>query len=101
MTIPLTKLGLGSSQFGLDAASPPRGRPRDAEVRDILSIAARSGLQVLEIARHAQAAETLLGQVMPRPQPFRMTLTTVRPDRGADFAEAELRAQMRRLGVES
>ncbi len=99
MTAPLNKLGLGSAQFGLDQP-PARGRPRDAEARDILSIAARAGLGVLEIGRHSPTAETILGQVAPRPNPFRMTVTTVRPDRGPDLAEAEIRAQLRRLGVE-
>jgi aryl-alcohol dehydrogenase-like predicted oxidoreductase len=38
---------------------------------------------------------------MPRPIPFGLTLTTLRPDRGADLVEAELRAQLRRLNVEA
>ncbi|WP_411287842.1 bifunctional regulator KidO [Phenylobacterium sp.] len=100
MTSPLTKLGLGSGQFGLDQQTAVRGRPRDAEARDILSIAARSGLGVLEVGRHAPSAEVTLGQVLPRPNPFRLTITTVRPDRGADFAEGEIRAQLRRLNVD-
>src|SRR5690554_1036465 len=99
MTSPLNKLGLGSGQFGLDQQASARGRPRDAEAREILSIAARSGLRVLEVGRHAPTAETILGQVLPRPNPFRMTITTVRPDRGPDLVEAEIRAQLRRLGV--
>mgnify|MGYP002075717815 CR=1 FL=1 len=37
---------------------------------------------------------------MPRPVPFRITLPTIRPDRGPDVVEAEIRAQMLRLGVE-
>ncbi|MDB5446337.1 MAG: hypothetical protein JWQ97_1654 [Phenylobacterium sp.] len=101
MISPLTKLGLGSGQFGLDQPTTARGRPRDAEAREILAIAARSGVPVFEASRHSESAELTLGQVMPRPNPFRITLTTVRPDRGPDFAEAEVRAQLRRLGVES
>src|SRR5439155_7109866 len=30
----------------------------------------------------------------------KLTVTTVRPDRGADFAEAEVRAQIARLGAD-
>ena len=101
MTASITKLGLGSGQFGLDQQAGARGRPRDAEAREILSIAARSGLGVLEVGRHPSAAEITLGQVLPKPQPFRLTVTTVRPDRGADHAEAEVRAQLARLGVGS
>jgi len=99
MTSPLSKLGLASGQFGLDQPAL-RGRPREAEARDILSIAARSGLGVFELARHSQNAESLLGQILPRPCPFRITLTTVRPDRGPDLVEAEIRAQIARMGVE-
>ena len=99
MTSLLGKLGLGSGQFGLDQPAVARGRPREAEVRDILSIAARSGLGVLEIGRHSGPVESVIGQLTPKPNPFRMTITTIRPDRGPDFAETELRAQMQRLGV--
>ncbi len=104
MTAPINKLGLGSGQFGLDqqaGAQSGRGRPRDAEAREILSIAARSGLGVLEVAGHSAAAEITLGQVLPKPQPFALTVTTVRPDRGPDHAEAEIRAQLARLAVGS
>ena len=100
MTASTSKLGLTSGQFGLDQPAATRGRPREAEVREILSIAARSGLPVLDVARGSQGADLALGQALPKPVPFDLTLTTVRPDRGADFAEAELRAQMRRLAVE-
>ena len=99
MTSLLSKLGLGSGQFGFDQPAL-RGRPREVEARDILSIAARSGLGVLEIGRHSQSAESLLGQALPRPCPFRITVTTVRPDRGPDLVEAEVRAQLLRMGVD-
>jgi len=100
MTSSLSKLGLGTSQFGLDQPPGPRGKPRDAEARDILSIAGRSGLSVLEVARGTVASDGLLRGALPQPNPFRMTLTAVRPDRGPEVVEAELRAQMLRLGVE-
>ena len=62
MTSPTNKLGLRSGQFGLDQQVGPRGRPRDAEAREILAIAARSGLSFLEVGRHPSAAEITLGQ---------------------------------------
>lgn len=99
MTSPIAKLGLGSGQFSLDQPAT-RGRPREAEARDILSIAARAGCSVLEVGRHSQGVELTLGQLMPKPNPFRLTVTTVRPDRGPDFAEAEVRGQIARLGVD-
>ncbi len=101
MTPPINKLGLGSGQFGLDQPAGARGRPRDAEARDILAIAARSGMGFMEVGRHAPSAEMTLGQIMPKPNPFKLTVTTVRPDRGPDLAEAEVRAQLARLGVAS
>lgn len=101
MTPPINKLGLGSGQFGLDQQAGARGRPRDAEARDILAIAARSGMGFMEVGRHAPSAEITLGQIMPKPNPFKLTVTTVRPDRGPDLAEAEVRAQLARLGVGS
>ena len=101
MTPPINKLGLGSGQFGLDQQAGARGRPRDVEARDILSIAARSGMGFMEVGRHAPSAEITLGQIMPKPHPFKLTVTTVRPDRGPDLAEAEIRAQLARLGVAS
>ncbi len=101
MTSSIAKLGLGSGQFGLDQQQAIRGRPRDAEAREILAIAARSGLGFLEVGRHPQSAETTLGQVMPKPNTFKLTVTTVRPDRGPDLVEAEIRAQFVRLGVTS
>jgi len=105
MTASLSKLGLGTAQFGLDqppgGQSGARGRPRDAEARDILSVAGRSGLSVLDVAGRSVAADAHLRAALPQPNPFRITLTAVRPDRGADVVEAELRAQMTRLGVSS
>jgi len=101
MTSQIHKLGLGSGQFGLDQKQAARGRPRDAEAREILSIAARSGLGFMEVSRHPASEETVLATVMPKPNPFKLTVTTVRPDRGPDLVEAEIRAQFARLGVSS
>lgn len=100
MTSLLSKLGLGTAQFGLDQPPGARGRPREVEARDILSIAGRSGMGVLEVARGSVGADQHLRGAMPQPNPFRITLTSLRPDRGAAAIEAELRAQMLRLGVE-
>ncbi|WP_304170332.1 aldo/keto reductase [Phenylobacterium aquaticum] len=99
MTSPLSKLGIGSGQFALDQASV-RGRPRSAEVRDMLEIAARSRLSVLDVAGHSPQADGALADVLPRPNPFDVCISTVRADRGPDLVEAEARAALRRLGVE-
>ena len=100
MTSLLSKLGLGTGQLGLDQPPTARGRPREAEAREILSIAGRSGLGVLEVVRQSPTADAQLRTALPQPNAFRMTLTAVRPDRGPDLVETELKAQMLRLGVE-
>ncbi|MFN3520985.1 MAG: bifunctional regulator KidO [Phenylobacterium sp.] len=101
MTSPLDKLGLGSGQFPLDQVhGTARGRPPQAEVRDILEIAARSRLPVFDVAGRSPQAETILGQVAPRPNPFRVSISTVRPDKGPEVVEAEARAALRRLNLD-
>ena len=100
MISPLSKLGLGSAQFGLDQTTLVRGRAPKAEARDILDIAARAQLPVLDVDGHSGVAEAALGESLPRPTPFRISISTVRPDRGPDYVEAEARATLRRLGVE-
>ncbi len=98
MTSPLAKLGLGSGQFVLDQASV-RGRPPQAEVHDILWVAARAGLSLFDVAGRSAQGETLIGEALPKPVPFRVSVTTIRADRGPDMVEAEVRASLRRLGI--
>ncbi|HEY9216998.1 MAG TPA: bifunctional regulator KidO [Phenylobacterium sp.] len=102
MTSPLEKLGLGSAQFPLDEApGASRGRSPAEQVKDILQIAARAGLGVFDVAGRAPQNESILGQLMPRPVPFRIAISTVRADKGPDIVELELIASLRRLGVET
>lgn len=100
MNTPLQKLGLSAAQFGLDQPAAPRGRSRQDEAREILGIAARSRLAVLDIGHAFAHGQTSLGDVLPRPQPFRLSLTSPRCDRGPEHVEAELRLALRRIGVE-
>lgn len=100
MTPVLSKLGLGSSQFVPGGSTPPRGRSPEAEAREILTIAGRSGLGVFDASGSWGRAETLLGDLMPRPVPFRVVIGSVRPDRGPDFVEGEARASLTRLAIE-
>lgn len=100
MTVQLGKLGLGAAQFGLDGGGSPRSRPPEVEARDILAIAARGGLGALDTCGVYGRSETLLGDLLPRPIPFRISLSTARCDRGPDFVEAEARAALKRLAVE-
>jgi aryl-alcohol dehydrogenase-like predicted oxidoreductase len=99
LSVALSKLGLDSAQFRLDATALARGRSADAEVGDILAIAARSGLGVLDAATASPRGETMIGERAPRPCPFRVIIQTGRIDRGPDHVEAETRASLRRLGL--
>jgi aryl-alcohol dehydrogenase-like predicted oxidoreductase len=101
MSLTVSKLGLAAAQFGLDGMSAsPRARSPETEARDILSIAARARLSVLDVSGNYGRAESVLGDLIPRPVPFRVTLSAARADRGPDFVEAEARASLRRLAVE-
>ena len=96
-----TKLGLGCSQLGLDQPpSAPRGRPPERETADAMQIAARAGLQVLDAQVSFGRAETVIGNLMPRPSPFRVMIKAVRPDKGPDNLEDEARAALRRLRLD-
>ena len=101
MTAPLHKLGLGTGQLPLaQGYGAPRGRPPQLEVRDILDIAARHGLRAFDVEGRSPQAETFLGQLIPKPSPFQVSISTVRPDKGPDLVEAEARAALVRLGVQ-
>lgn len=100
MNNPLQKLGLSAAQFGLDQNTPVRGRTPQAEARDILRLAAGSRLSTLDVGHVFANAQTALGEIIPRPQPFRLCITAARADRGPDYVEAEARAALRRIGVE-
>ena len=99
MTTPLSKLGFGAAQFPLEVGAPPRGRPPEAEVAEILSLAARSGLTVFDSAHNAPHAETVIGERLPRPTAFRILIKAGRADRGPDYVEDAARATLRRMGL--
>jgi aryl-alcohol dehydrogenase-like predicted oxidoreductase len=96
----VSKLGLGAAQFGLDGGPPARGRAPEAEVREMLGLAARAGLRILDTGAASPHGEGILGAVMPRPAPFGVTVKAARGDRGPEFVEAEARASLGRLGLE-
>lgn len=98
MSSPVSKLGLASGQFAFDRA-PVRGRTVQAEVRDILDIAAKAGVRLLDVAGRSVQAERELGALLLSPDSFRVCISTIRPDRGPDIVEAEARACLARLGV--
>jgi aryl-alcohol dehydrogenase-like predicted oxidoreductase len=91
----LRKLGLGASQFPTGAAL--RGRPPEAEVRDMLIAAARADVGFLDAGGAAPSCEGMLGEHLPRPVPMGVLIRSVRGDRGPDAVEAEVRASLMRL----
>ena len=95
------KLGLGASQLGLDQPpSQPRGRSPEREAADAMQIAARAGLTILDAQVSFGRAETVIGNLMPRPSPFRVMIKAGRADRGPDSVEDEARAALRRLRLD-
>jgi aryl-alcohol dehydrogenase-like predicted oxidoreductase len=91
----LRKLGLGASQFPTGASL--RGRPPEAEVRDMLIAAARADLGFLDAGGASPSCEGMLGEHLPRPAPMGVLIRSVRGDRGPDAVEAEVRASLIRL----
>ncbi len=91
----LRKLGLGASQFPTGAAL--RGRPPEAEVRDMLIACARADLGFLDAGGAQPSCESMLGEHLPRPIPMGVLIRSVRGDRGPDGVELEVRATMTRL----
>jgi aryl-alcohol dehydrogenase-like predicted oxidoreductase len=95
----VSKLGLGAAQFGLDSGAARRARAPEAEVREMLSLAARAGIGVLDTGSASSHGEAVMGAVMPRPSRFAVTVKAARGDRGPAFVEAEARASLARLGL--
>ncbi len=97
----LAKLGLSAAQFRFETpAGPARGRSPAAEVAEILAIADRSGLSILDACAPFDSAEAVIGGALPQPNGLRVLLRAARPEKGPDFVEAEARASLSRLGLE-
>src|ERR1700742_3429075 len=103
MASDLAKLGLGAAQFRFEAqagyGASRAGRTPEGEIADMLAIAARAGMSVLDATVPFDSAETMLGCAMPDGAPFRVMIKAARADRGPDFVEAEARASLRRMGL--
>ena len=91
----LRKLGLGASQFPNGVAL--RGRPPEAEVRDMLIASARADLGFLDAGGAVASCESMLGEHLPRPVPMGVLIRSIRGERGPDVVETEVRASMTRL----
>ena len=97
MKASLSRLGLGASQFPTGTSA--RGRPPEAEVRDMLIAAAKAGLGFLDAGSSTPSGEQMLGAQMPRPQTLQPLIRSIRGDRGPDAVESEVRASLARLGL--
>lgn len=77
------KLGLGTVQFGVDyGVSNPDGRTSADEVVEILSVARRNGIRVLDTAALYGSSEQVLGTAMAGKHQFRLITKTIRFDNG-------------------
>ncbi len=95
----LSKLALGASQFRFEGApAHPRARTPQAEVAEIVTVAARAGVRLLDAGVSYDSAETMIGSA-PSLHEFRLLVRAARPDKGPEHVEAEARASLARLGV--
>jgi len=95
----VSKLGLSAAQFRFEGAVGARGRSPTDQAVEILSVAQRAGVDLLDAAVPYAGAETVLGEALRLPNNFGLMLKTARADRGPDFIEAEARASLKRLGA--
>jgi aryl-alcohol dehydrogenase-like predicted oxidoreductase len=73
----VSKLGLGTVQFGLDyGISNKHGRPTSDEVVRILAVASRAGITVLDTAHDYGESESVLGSCLPSDHAFRIVTKT-------------------------
>jgi aryl-alcohol dehydrogenase-like predicted oxidoreductase len=101
MNSAVQKLGLGAAQFRFEQQAHPRARSPHAEISDILAIAQRAGVGMLDAAVPYDSAEIVLGGAIPAGSPFGVLVRAARPERGPDHVEFEARASLRRLGLTS
>jgi len=73
----MTKLALGTAQFGLDYGVSNAGGRVDAESVDrILGLAARHNLEILDTAQGYGDSQAVLGRALPRDHEFRIVTKT-------------------------
>jgi aryl-alcohol dehydrogenase-like predicted oxidoreductase len=71
------KIGLGTVQFGLDyGVSNPQGITLAREVKDILTLAWKSGITILDTAVSYGVSEEVIGQSIPEGTSFKIVTKT-------------------------
>jgi len=75
------KLGLGTVQFGVNyGISNPDGQTAGEEVTEILAVAQRNGIRVIDTAALYGSSEEVLGNALPTGNQFKLVTKTVRFD---------------------
>ena len=99
-------LGLGTVQFGMAyGMADPRPRSNEREVTDILALAARRGVSVLDTAAEYGDSEAVLGRALESSGPFRIVTKSppfaaeVITETDADTLEKSLTRSLLRLGT--
>ena len=95
----VSKLGLSAAQFRFEGSVGARGRSPTDQAMEILTVAQRAGVDLLDAAVAYPGGETVLGEALRLPNSFSLMIKTARADRGPDFIEAEARASLKRLGA--
>ncbi len=77
MTNRISKLGIGTVQFGLDYGISNRdGKIPFSEVQKILELASKAGISLLDTASQYGDSEQVLGSVLPKSHPFQIVTKT-------------------------
>lgn len=95
----IARLGLGAAQFGLDGAVMRHRRPPETEVQEILALAQKEGVGVLDATAASPHAEARIGALAPRPMALDLIVTAPHGDKGPVAVESAIRASLSRLGV--
>ncbi|HEY0300852.1 MAG TPA: aldo/keto reductase [Rhizomicrobium sp.] len=99
MTRDLSRLGLGTVQFGQAyGISNRRGQVPQGDVAAILRRAAEAGIGVLDTAAGYGDAEAVLGGLAALTQPFRVVTKTIALENGLDAVLARARQSVAALG---
>ena len=93
----VSRLGLGVGRLGAATSSRRAGA---AEAFAAIALAADAGVRMVDCPPEPEAAERLLGEVLPREPVFRLVVRAAEVDGGPGAVVRRLRASLRRLKVE-
>ena len=93
----VSRLGLGVGRLGAAGSSRRAGA---AEAFAAIALAADAGVRMVDCPPEPEAAERLLGEVLPREPAFRLVVRAADVDGGPGAVIRRLRTSLRRLKVE-